>query len=275
MNLDIINMEDCSKSPIIVYTSARYGPEKIRKEESDIFNTMDDVFYYTPEFRYNFGDFIICPYSYSCNGKVGTGYNIFCISKNDKVVKIPNENEYSGWTIPYGVTKYLRNASLKFKDYDWIEYLYIRYDDKFVRKNLNRKKCKILKNWNWKIMLHMFENKLTIQFDNKTTKTFNINKKLNTPKLLEWYESTKLEQSKIYLEIVVPLEKKKDFFKKLYFFKSNLPFTWNLQEIDVPSIEDFINKKYLLEGPKINQAKIIKSINYRFENFDTNLNFDS
>ena len=43
--------------------------EKIRKEESDIFKTMDDVFYYTPEFRYNFGDFIICPYSYSCNGK--------------------------------------------------------------------------------------------------------------------------------------------------------------------------------------------------------------
>ena len=84
-------------------------------------------------------------------------------------------------------------------------------------------------------MLSLSENKLTIQFDNKTTKTFNINKKLNTPKLLEWYESSKLEQSKIYLEIVVPLEKKKDFFKKLYFFKSNLPFTWNLQEIDVPS----------------------------------------
>lgn len=263
-------MEDCSKSPIVVYTSAPYGPEKIRKGESDLFKTMDDVFYYTPEFRYNFGDFIICPYS--CNG---IGYNIFCISKNDKVVKIPNENEFSGWTIPYGVTKYLRNASLKFKDYDWIEYMYIRYDDKFVRKNLNRKNCKILKKWNWKIMLHMFENKLTIQFDNKTTKTFNINKKLNTHKLLEWYESSKLEQSKIYLEIVVPLEKKKDFFKKLYFFKSNLPFTCNLQEIDVPSIEDFINKKYLLEGPKINQEKIIKSINYRFENFDTNLNFDS
>ena len=268
-------MEDCSKSPIVVYTSPSYGSEKIRKEESDIFKTMDDVFYYTPEFRYNFGDFIICPYSYSCNGKGSTGYNIFCISKNDKVVKIPNENEYSGWTIPYGVTKYLRNASLKFKEYDWIEYLYIRYDDKFVRKNLNRKKCKILKKWNWKIMLHMFENKLTIQFDNKTTKTFNINKKLNTPKLLEWYESTKLEQSKIYLEIIVPLEKKKDFFKKLYFFKSNLPFTWNLQEIDVPSIFNFINKKYLLEGPKISQEKIIKSINYRFDNFDTNLNFDS
>ena len=209
-------MEDCSKSPIVVYTSAPYGPEKIRKEESDIFKTMDDVFDYLPEFRYNFGDFIICPYSSN-----GIGYNIFCISKNDKVVKIPNENEYSGWTIPYGVTKYLRNASLKFKDYDWIEFLYIRYDDKFVRKNLNRKKCKILKKWNWKIMLHMFENKLTIQFDNKTTKTFNINKKLNTPKLLEWYESTKLEQSKIYLEIVVPLEKKKIFLRNYTFLKVN------------------------------------------------------
>jgi len=124
-------------------------------------------------------------------------------------------------------------------------------------------------------MLHMFENKLTIQFDNKTKKTFNINKKLNTPKLLEWYESSKLEQSKIYLEINLTLEKKKDFFKKLYFFKSNLPFTWNLQEIDVPSIFNFINKKNLLEEPKISQEKIIKSINYRFDNFDTNLNFDS
>ena len=189
---------------------------RLEKEESDIFKTMDDVFDYLPEFRYNFGDFIICPYSSN-----GIGYNIFCISKNDKVVKIPNENEYSGWTIPYGVTKYLRNASLKFKDYDWIEFLYIRYDDKFVRKNLNRKKCKILKKWNWKIMLHMFENKLTIQFDNKTTKTFNINKKLNTPKLLEWYESTKLEQSKIYLEIVVPLEKKKIFLRNYTFLKVN------------------------------------------------------
>ena len=35
-------MEDCSKSPIVVYTSAPYGPEKIRKEESDIFKTMND-----------------------------------------------------------------------------------------------------------------------------------------------------------------------------------------------------------------------------------------
>ena len=264
-------MEDCSKSPIVVYTSASYGPEKIRKEESDSFKTMVDVFNYIPEFRYNFGDFIICPY---CE-KGGIGNNIFCISKNDKVVKIPNENEYGGWTIPYGVTKYLRNACLKFKDFNWIDYMYIRYDDKFVRKNLNRKKCKILKKWNWKIMLSLGENKLTIQFDNKTTKTFNINRKLNTPKLLEWYESSKLEQSKIYLEINVPLEKKKDFFKKLYFFKSNLLFTWNLQEIDVPSIFNFINKKYLLEGPKISQDKIIKSINYRFNNFDVNLNFDS
>ena len=255
-------MEDCSKSPIVVYTSAPYGPEKIRKGESDLFKTMDDVFYYTPEFRYNFGDFIICPYS--CNG---IGYNIFCISKNDKVVKIPNKNEYSGWTIPYGVTKYLRNACLKFKDFSWIEYLYIRYDDKFVRKNLNRKKCKILKKWNWKIMLSLSENKLTIQFDNKTTKTFNINKKLNTPKLLEWYESSKLEQSKIYLEIVVPLEKKKDFFKKLYFFKSNLPFTWNLQEIIVTSKEGFINKNYELNGPKKLKDKITKLINKFFNNF--------
>ena len=43
-------MEDCSKSPIVVYTSAPYGPEKIRKEESDIFKTMDDVFDYTQNF---------------------------------------------------------------------------------------------------------------------------------------------------------------------------------------------------------------------------------
>jgi len=68
-------------------------------------------------------------------------------------------------------------------------------------------------------MLNMFENKITIQFDNKTKKTFNINKKLNTPKLLEWYESSKLEQSKIYLEINVPLEKKRIFLRNYTFSK--------------------------------------------------------
>ena len=83
------------------------------------------------------------------------------------------------------------------------------------------------------------------------------------------------QQSKINFNINVPLDKKKDFFKKLYFFKRNLHFTWNLQEINVSSKEGFVTKKYVLKGPKIYQSKITKYINYKFNNFDINLNFDS
>jgi len=269
-------MENCSKSSVVAYTTPNFGPEKLKKEESNNFKTIDDVFYYIPEFPYNFGDFIVCPYYDKEEGK--SGHNIYCISKNNKVVKIPNEGEYKNWTIPYDVTKYLKNALLKFREFPWIRNMYIRYDDKFVRKNLNTKKFKILKKWNLKIMLSLDENKITkitIQFDNKTTKTFNINKKLKVKKMLQWYESSKLEQSKIDIEINVPLDKKKEFFKKLYFFKKNLPFSWNLQEINITSKEGIITKNYLLNGPKINSEKIIKSINYRFNNFNKNLNFDS
>ena len=265
-------MEDSSKPSIVAYTTPNFGPEKLYKEDSDDFKTMNDVFNYIQKFYYNFGDFIICPYYDKKEGI--SGNNIYCISKNDKVVKIPNEEEYKNWTIPYGVTKYLRNSLLKFRDFPWIKNMYIRYDDKFVRKNLNTKKCKILKKWNWKIMLCLDENKINIQFDNKTTKTFYINKKLKTYKLLKWYESSKLEQSKINFNINVPLDKKKDFFKKLYFFKRNLHFTWNLQEINVSSKEGFVTKNYVLKGPKIYQSKITKYINYKFNNFDINLNFD-
>ena len=88
------------------------------------------------------------------------------------------------------------------------------------------------------------------------------------------YKSSKLDQCQIDIEITVPLDKKKYFFKKLYFFKRNLPFTWNLQEINVSSKEGFITKNYLLNGPKINQNKIIKYINYKFNKFDINLNFN-
>ena len=265
-------MEDSSKPSIIAYTTPKFGPEKLSKEDSDDFKTMDDVFYHIPEFCYNFGDFIICPY-YDRKETI-SGNNIYCITKNDKVIKLENEGEYKNWTIPYSVTKYLRNATLKFKDFPWIKNMYIRYDDKFVRKNLNRKKCKILKKWNWKIILSLNNNKITIQFDNQTKKTFYINKKLNTYKLLKWYKSSKLDQCQIDIEITVPLDKKKYFFKKLYFFKRNLPFTWNLQEINVSSKEGFITKNYLLNGPKINQNKIIKYINYKFNKFDINLNFN-
>tara|TARA_Y200000002_G_scaffold381192_1_gene394546 strand:+ start:4708 stop:5508 length:801 start_codon:yes stop_codon:yes gene_type:complete len=266
-------MEDCSKSPVVAYTTPNFGPEKLYKEDSDNFKTMDDVFYHIPEFNYNFGDFIICPYYDREESK--SGYNIYCISKNDNVVKLNNESEYQNWTIPYSVTKYLKNACLKFKNFPWITKIYIRYDDKFIRKNLNTKKFKILKKWNWKIMLSLNENKITIQFDNKITKTFNINKKLKTYKLLHWYESSKLEQSKIDFEIDVPLDQRNIFFKKLYFFKSNLPFTWNLQEIIVTSKEGFINKNYELNGPKKLKDKITKLINKFFNNFNTKLNFDS
>ena len=124
-------------------------------------------------------------------------------------------------------------------------------------------------------MLSLNENKITIQFDNKITKTFNINKKLNTYKLLHWYESSKLEQSKIDFEIDVPLDKRNIFFKKLYFFKSNLPFTWNLKEINVTSKEGFINKNYELSGPKKLKDKITKLINKFFNKFNNKLNFDS
>ena len=266
-------MEDSSKPSIVAYTTPNFGPEKLYKKDSNDFKTMNDVFYYIPKFYYKFGDFIICPYYDKEEGK--SGQNIYCISKNDKVVKIPNEGEYKNWTIPYDITKYLRNALLKFKDFPWIKNMYIRHDDKFVRKNLNTKKYKILKKWNWEIMLSLDKNQITINFDNKTAKTFIINKKLKINKLLQWYESSKLEQSKIDIDINVPLDKKKDFFKKLYFFKRNLHFTWNLQEIKVSSKKGFITKNYVLNGPKINKEKITKSINYRFNNFDINLNFNS
>lgn len=260
-------MENSSKMSIIAFESPSFGPERVRCETSLSFINMEDVLYEAGDFDYSFGDFVSFPYS-TYNDRES---NIFIIGKNNQVYKINDKKMYDNWVIPYEITKYIKNAFLKFDNYiNRISKIHLRYDDTFIRKNINTKKYKILKDW--KILLSLKDNKITIHFDDTTFNTFDLNK-INASKINYWYESSKLEQSKLEINLHFPNNLQKKFKKNLLFFKTNLPFTWTLQENNVTYQEGYINKNYILSGPKLYEKKVIKSIHKLFNYF--NLNFDS
>lgn len=240
-------MEKSYINSTLAFEAATFGPEYVKCETSSSFTNMEDVLYEVGDFEYNFGDFISFPYLKSGEKKT----NMFIIGKNNHIYKINDKDII----IPYEITKYLKNSLLKFSNYkNYISKIHLRYDDTFIEKNINNKKHKILKDW--KIILSLKDNKIIIHFDDTTSSTFNLNK-INASKINYWYESSKLKQSKIDFDISIPLNKK----KKLFFFKKNIPFTWNIQENNITTQEGFISKNYVLEGPEKYKNKVIKSIN--------------
>jgi len=174
--------------------------------------------------EYNYGDLVaFSDYRDTCTCIIG---------KKGKLISNP-DNSGSGYlSIPFSITKYLKDAVSMYGHQDLcVNDIDLRFNDKFILENINTKKCKILKKWNWKIAWCQTE--LFVKFPNGKSNSFNI-KETNSEKILEWFKSSEKEQTKFRVKINLENEDLKKFKEK--FGKDNyqwlsaspkIPNTWS------------------------------------------------
>ena len=68
-------------------------------------------------------------------------------------------------SVPYKITQYLDDALFKYEFAYGITHIDLRYDDKFIKENINIDDCKILKSWNLKLTYY-YSNFLIVKLPN-------------------------------------------------------------------------------------------------------------
>ena len=140
---------------------------------------------------------------------------------------------------------------------DWID---LRFDDKFIKENINTKSCKILEKWDWKFSYCININELHITFPNNIKKIYDV-KKTSANKILKWYNGSKLDQTEI--EVNFKLKKDCSYNKNV----PKLPPTWDI-EISSSYNREYRPVTFFLKGPTIEKDKVINSINKKLRNLE-------
>ena len=165
-----------------------YYDDTIKTEDFSTFRNIADLFrFINKNLEYNYGDLV----AFSKYRDTET----YIIGKEGKLVKNPDYSEAGYLTIPYEITNSLDNALEKYSEIE-IQYIDLRFDDTFIKENLNTKSCKILEKWNWKFSYNYETQELYIDFPNDTKNVFKINK-TSSNKILKWYNGSKLDQTTI------------------------------------------------------------------------------
>lgn len=229
-----------------------YYDDKIKIEDFSKFRNITDLFrFINKDLEYNYGDLV----AFSKYRDTQT----YIIGKEGTLIKNPDYS-YAGYlTIPYEITNCLDNALEKYSEIE-TQYIDLRFDDKFIKENINTKSCKILEKWNWKISYNNETQELYIDFSNDIKNVFNINK-TSSNKILRWYNGSKLDQTTIELRYKI----KKDLYNNE---EPKLPPTWCLEYNGTCSNNKEIIKKFILKGPTIDKDKVINSINKTFKNIN-------
>ena len=128
---------------------------------------------------YNYGDLV----AFSDYRDTGS----YIIGKRGKLVSNEDNSGLGYLSIPYEITQYLDNAVEMYCHFGLsVNDIEIRYDDKYIKDNVNTEKCKILEEWNWEIT--WFPNSIHIMFPNGVNEFFNI-KNTDTQQILDWYQA--------------------------------------------------------------------------------------
>lgn len=173
-------MEDSTKKAKYIYYD-----DTIKTEDFSTFRNIADLFrFINKDLEYNYGDLV----AFSKYRDTET----YIIGKEDKLIKNPDYSDAGYLTIPYEITKYLDDALGKYSEIE-IQYIDLRFDDKFIKENINTKSCKILEKWDWKFSYNYETQELYIDFPNDTKNVFKINK-TSSNKILKWYNGSKLDQ---------------------------------------------------------------------------------
>ena len=137
----------------------------------------------------------------------------YIIGKNDELI-VPEMFGDGDLVIPYEITKYNKNATRAF-DMELVDYIYLRYDDAFVKKYIQGR---IYKKWNWKILYNNMENIFQIEFPNGRTQEFK--KNIHVQDILSFLHKSDSKTSKINIKV--------EYNKKIKIFDylPLVPSTW-------------------------------------------------
>lgn len=247
-------MEDSTIKAQYIY----YVNDNIKFDNFSKFKNVTDLFkFINKEYEYKYGDLV----SFSEYRDTET----YIIGKEGKLIKNPDYSAAGYLTIPYEITKYLDDAFGKYSelledfpsDLDWID---LRFDDKFIKENINTKSCKILEKWDWKFSYCININELHITFPNNIKKIYDV-KKTSANKILKWYNGSKLDQTTI--EVNFKLKKDDSYNKNV----PKLPPTWDI-EISSSYNREYKPVRFFLKGPTIDKDKVINSINRKLKNLE-------
>ena len=190
----------------------------------------------------------------------------YIIGKEGKLVENP-DNSLSGYlTIPYEITQYLDNAVEKYSGFFDLNDIELRYDDKFIRDNINTSSCKILEKWGWKFY-YWNNSKLNIEFPNNKFNTFDV-KNTTAHKIKKWYEASQKEQVKFRLYYRF---KNEDKYKEKKLPK--LPSTWSRYLEGAGGGSEYSFEEYIYMGPKDEKDKVVKYINKFYDGFNHKIDF--
>jgi len=125
---------------------------------------------------YNFGDLV----SFSEYRNTNT----FIIGKDGNFVRNPDYGGSGYLTIPYEITQYFNDSFSKYSEIDDIDFIELRYDDKFILEKINTKSCKIPKDWK---LTWSCDDMLQVEFPNGKSKDFEITS-TSANKIKKWYQ---------------------------------------------------------------------------------------
>lgn len=173
-----------------------YGDYSEIEEELNTKNTAQEQKEYL--LSEDFGDEDISDYEYTFGNSLqfsqNRAHSHYIIGKNDELI-VPDMFGDGDLVIPYEITKYNKNATRAF-DMELVDYIYLRYDDAFVKKYIQGR---IYKKWNWKILYINHGDIFEIEFPNGRTQEFE--KNIHVQDILSFLHKSDSKTSKININV--------------------------------------------------------------------------
>ena len=252
-------MEDSSVKAKYVY----YCEEDLEYEELEKIKNISDLSNHVT--NYNYGDLV----SFSDYRDTGT----FIIGKKGKLIPNPDNAAAGYLSIPYEITQYLNDAVSMYGHNDLsVNDIDLRYNDKFILNNINTKKCKILKKWNWKISWCV--DSLYIQFPNGKSNNFDIGE-TDAEKILAWYQGSELEQAKFKINFEIRDEEYDKWIKKhgeknykWLSARPDIPDTWIQQNGSSGGGTRYHLSNYYFQGPLESKSEVLDIVHNFYQGFN-------
>ena len=206
--------------------------------------------------KYDYGDIV----KFSDYRDTGT----YFIGKKGKLIGNPDYSGSGYLSVPYKITQYLDDALFKYEFAYGITHIDLRYDDKFIKENINTNDCKILKSWNLKLTYY-YSNKLIVKLPNGMKRQFNVNN-TDAYKIKEWIDVSQQEQFlfDLYFKTNYDCEKKPKLPHTVDMFNTSQIFTSS----EGKRIYEF---NYSIKGPISVKQKVNDIINDFYKDYDYKL----
>ena len=206
--------------------------------------------------KYNYGDLV----AFSDYRDTDT----FIIGKEGKLVYNPDYSGSGYLTIPYEITQYLDDATLKYSETEAM-FIDLRYDDKLILEKINLKNNKLPKDW--KYTYYTIEKEIQVEFPDKQH-SFDVNN-TSAYQIKKWYKESNLEQSKLNVYCKIEGKNYDNFYNKhgLYVLPK-IPSTWSITSKGSGGGLKSYYLNYTCYGPSKDKEKVVKTIKKLYEGFN-------